>query len=778
MKANTLRAYAKNDIIKYKKPKRTQDLIPIKNIYDNGIFELLNGNFTKTYRFDDVDYQNVSEQEQENIFKRYCEIINSTEAGENIKFTISCRRKTNEEFARERNYQLKGDKLDEYREELNKVLLNKHNETNGIKKDHYITFSYDQDLMTSSNYFDRTYADLQVIFDNLRSELRPLSTEERLHFLHDFYRYGEMRNNDITVESLKAKGCDFRDYIAPTIFENESSYYKIGDKFVQAMQMTDFPNYLSDKFISELSNVNRDLIISIDVKVVPTEVAVRAANLKADSIEANIQKRRKKQVENNNFSGEISIHDQQARAYLQELITDLTERDMKLTFGSVTLVHMADSLKELNDTKAAIQRIGEKCVCRLDVLKTQQLAGIDTVLPYGVKCVQASRTLTTESVGAFMPFNSRRIDHKNGVYFGQNDNNSSMLFVDRAELINGNGIVLALPGGGKSFIAKSEVIQRYLMDDNVDIILIDPQGEYGFVTNFGGEVVKISKSSSHRINPFDLNKDYDPDGANPIALKNDFIAAMVEMMMTGEKITARTKSVIDRCSEKIYETFKVSNFTGTPPTLKDFYEELLKQPEPIAKEIALAIEMYIKGSTQTFSEHTNVNIDNRLISYDIKDLGVGLKSIGILVILENVLNKISANKRLGRKTYIVFDEMHLLTATEFAASRLNSLWKTVRKFGAYCIGITQNVDDLLKSEIARSIVSNSELVVMLKQSESDAYLLQNILHFSDEQKRRLLTVPVGSGLLKVGNSFINFTNNFPKNTKLYKHFSTNPNEVL
>ena len=424
-----------------------------------------------------------------------------------------------------------------------------------------------------------------------------------------------------------------------------------------------------------------------------------------------------------------------------------------------------------NDTEALLTT-ARKHLCQFAVLKYQQMDGLNTALPFGVRKIDALRTLTTESLAVFIPFRVQEIYHKDGVYYGQNVISKNMIIANRRHLLNGNSFILGVSGAGKSFTAKEEMTNIILTDPNADVIIIDPEREYSpLVKAMQGEVIHISATSENHINAMDMNSDYG-DGANPVILKSEFILSLCEQLIGGASLGAKQKSIIDRCTASVYRYYQQGNYMGTPPTLQDFREELLKQNEPEAQEIALAIELFTDGSLNTFAKHTNVDTHSRLICYDILDLGKQLQPIGMLVVLDSILNRITMNRAKGRNTFIFIDEIYLLFQHEYSANFLFTLWKRVRKYGAYCTGITQNVDDLLQSHTARTMLANSEFIIMLNQASTDRIELAKLLNISDLQMSYITNVGAGQGLLKVGSSLVPFVNKFPRNTELYKLMTT------
>ena len=540
--------------------------------------------------------------------------------------------------------------------------------------------------------------------------------------------------------------------------------------------LKDYASYIKDDMVAELTDLNRNLMLSIDVIPIPMDEAIREVENRRLGVETNITNWQRRQNNNNNFSAVIPYDMEQQRKESKEFLDDLTTRDQRMFVCVLTMVLIADSKEQLDLDTESLLATGRKHLCQLAILKYQQKDGLNTSMPHGVRKINALRTLTTESLAVFMPFRVQEINHENGIYYGDNVISKNMIIADRRELLNGNSFILGVSGSGKSFTAKNEIVSIALRDPNADIIIIDPEREYPkLVEAMGGEDIHISATSENHINAMDMNADYG-DGANPVILKSEFILSLCEHLMGSSNLGPKEKSIIDRCTAKVYRVYQQGNYQGVAPTLQDFREELLKQPEPEAKQIALAIELFTDGSLNTFAKNTNVDTNSRIICYDILDLGKQLLPIGMLVVLDSILNRITANRAKGRNTYIFIDEIYLLFQHEYSANFLFTLWKRVRKYGAYCTGITQNVDDLLQSHTARTMLANSEFIVMLNQAATDRTELAKLLSISDSQMSYITNVGAGQGLLKVGSSLVPFINKFPTDTKLYKLMTTKPGE--
>lgn len=768
----TLKRLFKQDKEKFVVPKGVQDVIPITAIYDDGVFKSGKDKYSKSFKFTDINYSVASREDKEAMFLEYSELLNSLDSGATTKITINNRKLNRKDFEETILIPLKGDNLDEYREEYNNMLLEKATGANSTVQDKYITISVNKkDIEEARTYFARVGADLISHFARLGSTCSEMDTDKRLRIMHDFFRMGEETDYHFDIKESRKKGHNFKDYICPDSMEFTKDHFKIGDRYGIVLFLREYASYIKDDMVTEIMDLNRNMMLSIDVIPVPTDEAVREAESRLLGVETNITNWQRKQNQNNNFSATIPYDMEQQKKEMKEFLDDLTTRDQRMMFAVITMVHTADTKEQLdNDTEAILTTV-RKNMCQFAPLKFQQMDGLQTAMPFGVRKINCLRTLTTESLSVFIPFRVQDIHHGNGIYYGQNIISKNMIIADRKQLLNGNAFIMGVSGGGKSFAAKGEIINQILAS-NADVILIDPEREYSpLVKALGGEIINISATSPNHINAMDMSKDYG-DGANPVILKSEFILSLCEQLIGGANLGAKQKSIIDRCTASVYREYQQSDYTGRVPTLQDFRAELLAQPEPEAKEIALAIELFTNGSLNTFAKQTNVDTNNRLICYDILDLGKQLMGIGMLVVLDSILNRITQNRAKGKNTYIFIDEIYLLFQHEYSANFLFTLWKRVRKYGAFATGITQNVDDLLQSHTARTMLANSEFIIMLNQASTDRIELAKLLNISELQLNYITNVEAGHGLLKVGSSLVPFANKFPKNTKLYKLMTT------
>ena len=774
----TLSNIFKQDKEKFVVPKGVQDVIPVAAIFDDGIFKVGKDKYSKTYRFTDFNYAVASREDKEAMFLEYSELLSSLDSGATSKITINNRRLNRLDFEQTILIPTTGDNLDEYREEYNKMLLDKATGANSIVQDKYITISINKKSVEDARtYFARVGADLIAHFGRLGSKCVELETDERLRIFHDFYRVGEESSFHFDIKETRKKGHDFKDYICPDTMEFEKDYFKMGNRYGRVLFLREYASYIKDSMVAELCELNRNMMLSVDIIHVPTDEAVQEVENRLLGVETNITNWQRKQNQNNNFSAVIPYDMEQQQKDSKEFLDDLTTREQSMMFAVLTMVHTADSKEQLDIDTEALLTTARKHLCQFAVLKYQQMDGLNTALPFGVRKIDALRTLTTESLAVFIPFRVQEIYHENGVYYGQNVISKNMIIANRRQLLNGNSFILGVSGAGKSFTAKEEMTNIILTDPNADIIIIDPEREYSpLVKAMQGEVIHISATSENHINAMDMNSDYG-DGANPVILKSEFILSLCEQLIGGTNLGAKQKSIIDRCTASVYRSYQQNDYLGHIPTLQDFRAELLQQDEPEAKELALAIELFTHGSLNTFAKQTNVDTNNRLICYDILDLGKQLMPIGMLVVLDSILNRITQNRAKGKNTFIFIDEIYLLFQHEYSANFLFTLWKRVRKYGAYASGITQNVDDLLQSHTARTMLANSEFIIMLNQASTDRLELAKLLNISDLQMSYITNVEAGHGLIKVGSSLVPFANKFPKNTKLYKLMTNKPGEA-
>ena len=619
---------------------------------------------------------------------------------------------------------LKADGLDEYREEYNKMLLDKSVDANGILQEKYVTVTVaKKNIEEARAYFARVGADLVQHFAALGSRCTELTALERLRILHDFYRSGEENAFTFDLKDNMRKGHCFRDYICPDSIEKHADYLKLGERYARVLYLKDYASYIKDSMVAELTDLNRNMMLSIDVIPIPTDEAVREVENRLLGVETNIANWQRRQNSNNNFSAVVPYDMELQRKESKEFLDDLTTRDQRMMFAVITMVITADTKEQLDADTETILSTARKHMCQMAVLKYQQLDGLNTVLPIGSRKINAFRTLTTESLAVFIPFKVQEIRDPGGIYFGESAISHNLILCNKENLLNQSAFVLGVPGSGKSFSVK-ELIAFLILNTDDDILICDPEGEYApLVEAMGnlGSVIRVSAGGKDRLNAMYMVDGYGEN--NPIVVKSEFVMSLIEQI-DKKGVGPQHKSIIDRCIAAVYRNAAEA---GTTPTLCTLREMLLEQPEPEAKQIALSLELYTTGSLDIFGHQSNADLDKRVVVFDIHGLGAQLKPTGLLVITDTMLNRVTLNWKKGKRTHVFIDEFHVVFENEFSAQFFNSAWRQFRKRNAYPTAITQNVEYLLDSVQASTMLSNSEFIVMLNQAASDRNQLAKLL---------------------------------------------------
>ena len=774
----TLAAAKRQERVKFKVPRSVQDAIPIRRIWPDGIFQVGN-QYSKSWSFTDINYAIADKDDKMAMFLDYCALLNALDSGASAKITIHNRRIDKEDFERSVLLPLHGDALDHYREEFNEMLRAQVTGTsNSMVRERYLTVSIvKRNIDEARTYFARVGTDLVTHLAKLSSVAAELSTPDRLRLLRDFFKAGQPPAFDFDLRQHAKRGHSFKDWLCPESLEFTADHFQIDARFGRVLYLQDYASYIKDSFISELCDLDRSMMLSIDILPVPTDEAARQLQNTLLGVETNVANWQRKQNAANNWSATIPYDMELQRKETKEMLDDLTTRDQRMMFGLVTLVHIADSQQQLDSDTETLQSVGRKHLCQLSTLRWQQKDGLDAVLPYGLRRIQALRTLTTESTAVLIPFRAQEILQPGGIYYGQNAVSKNMIVADRTKLLNGNSFRLGVSGSGKSMSAKEELVQVALATED-DILILDPESEFGHLTRaLGGEVIQISATSDTHINALDMDRSYG-DERNPIVAKSEFVLSLYEQLVGGGQVTAKEKSILGRCTELVYQPYIRNGYQGTPPTLREFYRLLKLQPEPEAQGLALASELFITGTLNTFAKYTNVDTQARIIDYDIRELGEQLMPLGMLVTLDAIYNRVIQNQKHGKRTWIIADEFYILFRYEYSANFFYKLWKRIRKYNGLITGLTQNVDELLRSDTARLMLANSEFLILLNQSATDREELAKLLHISDTQLGYITDVAAGCGLIRCGGQLVPFTNAFPTGTDLYKLMTTKPDEMM
>ncbi len=771
----TLSAANRSEREHFKIPRSVQQSIPVQRIYRDGIWQV-GGKYSKTWRFADINYSVASHEDQTEMFLAYCGVLNALPTDATTKITINNRRLNGADFQRSILMRTLGDNLDQYRQEYNAILTEKAAESNNLIQDKYITVSVSRkNIEEARTFFKRVDIDLGKSFGKLDSGAKPLDNHERLRIFHDFYRPGEEQYFHFDLSDTMKKGHDFRDYIAPDGLEFKADYFEQGGKVGRILFLREYASYIKDSMVSDLSDFSRNLMISIDILPIPTDEAVREMQSRILGIESDITRWQQKQNANNNFTAVVPYELDQLRAEAKEFLDDLSTRDQRMMFANVTLVHMADSLDQLDADTETLQSIGRKHLCQFAVLRYQQEDGLNTALPYGLRRIKTTRTLTTEATAVLMPFRVQEVQDAGGIYYGVNAVSKNLLICNRKKLLNPHGFILGVSGSGKSFSMK-ETITFIALSTNDDILVIDAEREYGdLIRALRGAVLEVSPNSPHHINPLAIARGYGV-GENPVAMKSELLMSICEQQMGIDQLGAFHKSIIDRCTASVYHDFIKSGGKGRQPVLSDWRNEVKKQPEREAQELALASELFVEGSLNMFAHETNVDIANRILCFDLYEMGEQLKPTALNVVLEAIQNRVAANRLAGKYTWVFIDEIYLFFKYFYSAQFLYKCWKRFRKYAAAMTGATQNVEECLRSDTARLMFANSEFLVLLNQAATDRAELAKLLNISATQMSYITNAEAGHGLIRIGGSIVPFANDFNRDTELYRLMTTTPGD--
>ena len=768
----TLAAANRSERTAFRIPRSVQQSIPIQRVYRDGIWQV-NGKYSQTWRFSDINYSLASYEDQRDMFTAYCGVLNSLPTDAVTKITIHNRRLNSSDFQHSVLMRECGDDLDKYRREYNRVLTEKAAASNNLIQDKYITVSVARKSAEEARaFFHRVDADLSKNLGRLDSGAKILDTYERLRIFHDFFRPGEEQFYKFDLDGTMRLGHSFKDYIAPDGMKFLSDHFELGGKVGRALFMRGYSSYIKDDMITGMADFPRTLVLSIDLLPVPTDEAVRDVQSQIMGIESDITRWQQRQNARNNFTATVPYELEQQRAETKEFLDDLSTRDQRMVYANVTLLHMADTLDQLNaDTETLLS----KSLCDFSILRYQQEDGLNTALPYGLRSIDVTRTLTTEAAASLMPFRVQEIQDMGGIYCGINAVSKNLLICNRKNLLNPHGFILGVSGSGKSFTMK-EFITFIALATRDDIIIIDAEREYGETSRaLHGTVLELSPNSPHHINPLEIARGYGM-GENPVAMKSELLMSICEQQMGEGQLGAFHKSIIDRCTASVYHEFIKSGGKTRQPTLSDWRNEIKRQPEREAQELALASELFVEGSLNMFAHETNVDMDNRLIVFDLYEMGEQLKPTALNVTMETIQNRVATNRLAGKYTWIFVDEVYLFFKYYYSAQFLYKAWKRFRKYGAALTAATQNVEECLRSETARLMFANSEFLVLLNQAATDRAELAKLLNISENQMGYVTNVEAGHGLLRVAGSIVPFANEFPHTGELYQLWNTTPTD--
>ena len=749
-------------------------------MFPDGICRVTDSYYTKTVQFQDINYQLNQNEDKTAIFDGWCDFLNYFDSSVRFQLSFVNMSANKDNYARYITISPQGDDFDSIRLEYTQMLQNQlARGNNGLIKTKYLTFGVEADgLKAAKPRLERIETDILNNFKRLGVAAEPMNGMERLRLLHGMLHMDEQEPFRFSWDWLASSGLSVKDFIAPSSFEFRTGRsFGVGRRIGCASFLQILAPELNDRMLADFLDMESSLIVSMHVQSVDQVKAIKTIKRKITDLQKMTIEEQKKAVragyDMDIIPSDLATYGTEAKKLLQDL-QSRNERMFLLTF---IVVNTAGSRQQLDNNVFQAVSIAQKYNCQLTRLDFRQEEGLMSSLPLGLNQIEIQRGLTTSSVAIFIPFTTQELfqDGKEALYCGLNALSNNLIMVDRKHLKNPNGLILGTPGSGKSFAAKREIANVFLVTDD-DIIICDPEAEYGpLVERLHGQVIKISPTSPHYINPMDLNLNYSDD-ENPLSLKSDFILSLCELIVGGKDgLMPVEKTIIDRCVRMVYRDYLSDPVPENMPILEDLYNELRRQEEKEAQYIATALEIYVSGSLNVFNHRTNINIANRIVSFDIKELGKQLKKIGMLIVQDAVWNRVTINREAHKSTRYYIDEMHLLLREEQTAAYTVEIWKRFRKWGGIPTGITQNVKDLLSSREVENIFENSDFILMLNQASGDRQILAKQLNISPHQLSYVTHSGEGEGLLFYGNVILPFVDRFPRG-ELYDLLTTKPQE--
>ena len=750
-------------------------------MFPDGICRVTDNCYTKTVQFQDINYQLNQNEDKMAIFDGWCDFLNYFDSSIRFQFSFVNLSTDRESAAKSISIPPKGDAFDGIRREYTEMLQNQlARGNNGLMKTKYLTFGIEADsLKAAKPRLERIETDVLNNFKRLGVKAEPMNGMERLKLLHGMLHIGDSEPFRFSWDWLPATGLGVKDFIAPSSFEFRNGYnFRIGEKFGSVSFLQILAPELNDRLLADFLDMDNSLVVSMHIQSVDQVKAIKTVKRKITDLQKMTIEEQKKAVragyDMDIIPSDLATYGEEAKKLLQEL-QSRNERMFLMTF---LLLNTANTKQQLDNNVFQANAIAQKYNCVLKKLDFQQEEGLMSCLPLGYNQIGIQRGLTTSSVAIFVPFTTQELfqNGKEALYCGLNAISNNLIMVDRKLLKNPNGLILGTPGSGKSFSAKREIANVFLVTDD-DIVICDPESEYGpLVEHLHGQVIHISPTSADYLNPMDLNLNYSDD-ENPLSLKSDFLLSLCELIVGGKDgLQPVEKTIIDRCVRTVYRDYLNDPRPENMPILEDLYNELRRQEEKEAQYIATALEIYVTGSLNVFNHRTNINIDSRIVSFDIKELGKQLKKIGMLIVQDAVWNRVTVNREAHKSTRYYIDEMHLLLREEQTAAYTVEIWKRFRKWGGIPTGITQNVKDLLSSREVENIFENSDYIYMLNQANGDRQILAKQLNISTHQLSYVTHSGEGEGLLFYGNIILPFVDRFPKDTELYRIMTTKPQE--
>ena len=763
-------------------PRTAQQSIPFQRMFPDGICRVSDRYYTKTIQYQDINYQLAQQEDKTAIFEEWCSFLNFFDSSIHFELSFMNMATDAEVFEKNIRIPLRNDHFNSVRSEYSQMLKTQLAQgNNGLTKTKYITFGIEAESMREAKpRLDHVQTNLMNNFKRLGVVAKVLNGKDRLQLMHAMFHMGDNDRFYFDWNWLAGSGLSLKDFIAPTSFSFPGGRtFTMGSLHGAMSYLQITASDLSDQLLKDFLDMETSEIVTMHIQSVDQTAAIKQIKHTITELDRSKIEEQKKAVragyDMDIIPSDLATYGKDAKALLKELQSQ-NERMFLITF---LIMNTGKTEQELENNVFQASSIAQKHNCNLRRLDFQQEQGLMSSLPLANNLIEIQRALTTSSTAIFIPFTTQEL-FQNGdeaLYYGLNALSNNLIMVDRKKLKNPNGLILGTPGSGKSFSAKREITNAFLVTDD-DVIICDPEAEYTPLVNcLEGQVIKISPTSTHYINPMDINESYS-ENDNPLALKADFILSLCELIVGGkEGLQPIEKTVIDRCVHQIYQHYFENPKPENMPLLEDLYHALLQQEEKEAHRVATALEIYVKGSLNLFNHRTNVDINNRFVCYDIKELGKQLKKIGMLIVQDQVWGRVTANRSAGKTTRYYMDEFHLLLKEEQTAAYSVEIWKRFRKWGGIPTGITQNVKDLLSSREVENIFENSDFVYMLNQAAGDRQILAQQLNISPHQLSYVTHSGEGEGLLFYGNVILPFVDHFPTDLALYKIMTTKLSDI-
>ena len=765
-----------------KKHISAQDTISYQRMWPDGICRVTDNRYTKTVRYQDINYQLNQDEDKDAIFRAWCDFLNYFDSSIHVQLSFMNLSTTKDTHTESISIPAQNDAFNDLRTEYTDMLQNQLAKgNNGLVKTKYFTFGIDADSIRAAKpRLERIETDVLNNFKRLGVKAEPMTGAERLEVMHSIFHMDTLEPFSFSWDWLPHTGLSTKDFIAPSSFEFANGrMFRIGRKYGCVSFVQILAPELNDRMLADFLDMESSLLVNLHIQSVDQVKAIKTIKRKITDLDKMKIEEQKKAVragyDMDIIPSDLATYGDEAKKLLQ----DLQSRNERMFLMTFLVMNTADTQRQLDNTVFQASSIAQKHNCALTRLDFQQEEALMSCLPLGYNHIEIHRGLTTSSAAIFIPFTTQELfqNSHGALYCGLNALSNNIIMVDRKLLKNPNGLILGTPGSGKSFAAKREILNVFLATDD-DIIICDPEAEYyPLVKALEGQVIRISPTSDNFINPMDLNMDYSDDD-NPLSLKSDFILSLCELIVGGKDgLQPVEKTIIDRCVRLVYRDYLNDPRPENMPILGDLYEMLRKQDEKEAQYVATALEIYVNGSLNVFNHRSNVDINNRIVCYDIKDLGKQLKKIGMLVVQDAVWNRVTINREAKKSTRYYIDEMHLLLSEAQTAAYTIEIWKRFRKWGGIPTGITQNIKDLLASQEVENIFENSDYIYMLNQASGDRAILAKKLNISPHQLSYVTQSAEGEGLLFYGNTILPFVDRFPKDTAMYAYMTTKLSET-